>query len=162
MPSHYTTNTTTSPANTSRSRAPADSNNTVVNGQNYKIGSDTLKIQTTLHSLELKISTSISTNDAALMVLGEYGCGISGEPSNFVLTDDDEETLDNENIMPEDLYNNLKPEQLSTDQSFTDVNDPFYQLDDAKPQTADVQQDAEEAAKTPSYVAMAAAIGRAG
>ena len=68
--------------------------------------------------------------------------------------------MDNENIMPEDLYNNLKPEQLPTDQSFTDVNDPFYQLDDAKPQTADAQQAAEEAAKTPSYVKMAAMIGR--
>ena len=69
MPNHYTNTTTTSAGNTSRARPPSDSNQMVVNGQTLGAGSDAALIQMSLAEQGLKVSTSISINDAALMVL---------------------------------------------------------------------------------------------
>ena len=156
MPIEYTQSELSSPAVSQA--ASQQTRQVVVNGKTYKRSSNAAQIQIVLKARDQKISSTISTNEAALMLLAEYDCGLSGEPSNFTLTDDDTETIDNENIMDDELYNFAKPEQMSPDQSFTDVNDPFYQLDDELPDKYQVQEASVKAAKMPSFVKIASAI----
>ena len=158
MPIQYTKSELSSPA--ASAAASQQTRQVVVNGKIYKKTSNAAQIQIALQGRNLKISSTIDINEAALMLLAEFDCGISNEPSNFTLTDDEAETIDNEKIMDEELYDSLSPEQMSPDQSFTDVNDPFYQLDDELPDKYQVQEAKDKAAKMPNFVKIAANITR--
>tara|TARA_Y100000310_G_scaffold29770_1_gene28287 strand:- start:6972 stop:7475 length:504 start_codon:yes stop_codon:yes gene_type:complete len=143
---------------TERSTPSRSGRTVVIDGKVYKRSSNSAQIQIALKQRNLKVSNSVSSNEAALMLLTEYDCGLSGETSTFTLTGDQAETIDNENIMDEDLYGSLKPEPISPDQSFTDVNDPFYQLDDELSDKYQVQEETEKASMMPSLGTVAVRI----
>jgi len=168
MPPTYTTSptpstTTTGTQGTTRRRRKQtqptpDTSNIVVNGQIYKKSSDSAIIQMSLAKRNLNVSSTISANAAGLMLLSELDCGLSTETFDFVLTDDVTETIDNENIMDEERYKTLSPEEIPALQSFTDVNDPFYQLDDELPDKYQVEKAQEEKSQEPSFIRLAAAL----
>lgn len=94
------------------------------------------------------------------MLLAEYDCGVSGEKFDFSLSDDQTETLDNENIMDEERYKKLEPQEIPAIESFPDVKDPFYQLDDELPEGYQVEQADASAEAVPSYIRTAITLMR--
>jgi len=119
------------------------------------------EIYTSLSQLGISTNNEASLNQTAELLLNELGCAISGEPSKgFTLTDDDTETLDNENLPSTAVHDNPKPEKLSATDSFTVPDDPFFQLDDAIPDNYRIQDEEEQQAAAPSFVTITAALSR--
>jgi len=124
-----------------------------------KSSPDTLQIYSALQKAGINISDGVALNDASKILLDELGYTVSGEERIFTLIDDDTQTLDDENIFDASSYSELKPEKLSAKDSFTDPNDPFFQLDDAIPDNYQRQIEDTQSASEPSYVSLAATVG---
>jgi len=122
----------------------------------------TAAVYQSLQACGIPTNSETSLNQASQILLGDLGCGISAESKTFTLTSDAADTLDNENIFNKDMYDSLKPEELSTSDSFNDPDDPFYQLDNSIPDNYAEQAAENAAAAEPSYVTLAVSLsGRA-
>tara|TARA_Y100000310_G_scaffold155438_1_gene154932 strand:- start:181 stop:780 length:600 start_codon:yes stop_codon:yes gene_type:complete len=116
---------------------------------------NTAKILKGLEQYETSINSDTSLNQASQILLEGLGCAISNEPRNFTLSDDNTTTIENENIVDPSIAT-LKPEQLSMTDSFIDVNDPIYQLDDEIPEDIQQERGAIDLQDEPSYVSFVA------
>ena len=140
-------------------RISIQKNTISINGRsiNTTTSPNTAKIYRGLLEYGVSPGSSGLLNDSALILMEELGCAISGEPRDFILTDDDTTSLGNEELVNPSL-SAMKPEAMDATDSFTDENDPFYKLDDEIPQNLQAQREEEETAMAPSYVVFAATM----
>ena len=171
MPNHPTTTESTSPstqasqgATTSSTNGSQRSKTTIYVNDTFidtKTQPNATEIHTSLSQRGISSNDEASLNQTSQLLLNDLGCAISGEPGRgFTLTDDDTETLDNENLPSTVALNNPKPEELSATDSFTDPNDPFFQLGDAIPDNYRTQIEEEQQAVEPSFVTITTALSR--
>tara|TARA_R110000744_G_scaffold135647_3_gene245143 strand:+ start:669 stop:1322 length:654 start_codon:yes stop_codon:yes gene_type:complete len=74
-----------------------------------------------------------SNADLAMEVLNTLGCSLIEKNKSFSLLDDqtDKTEIQNPNILDEDGFKKIKNLQKKADDKFSNVDDPFYKLDDA-------------------------------
>jgi len=134
-------------------------NTIFVNGEvlNKRTDSEKIRIYKGLQQYGRSVNQDTSLNESAQILLDELGCAISNEPRSFSLSDDDTETIENENIVDPSIRK-LQPEPLVATDSFIDTNDPFYQLDDEIPQDIQQQREAVDIQNEPSYVSFASGM----
>ena len=91
---------------------------------------DRSRISSALGKSGISINRGISLNERAEMLLGAFECAVRPEKKNYSLITscDDTEVIENENILDSTSYD-VNPTPISAKDKFTNVSDPFYNLD---------------------------------
>jgi len=111
-----------------------------------------------LQKHNIPFDNGMTWNGAAKTLMGALDCGIIDMSMGYSPRGDQEESLDNENIMDDDLYGSLKPEPMSANDSFTDPADPFYQMGDDLPDNISAERQETERKNESSYITFASAL----
>lgn len=122
----------------SQFRDVTDGESQILAGKKVYKGSQRYEVQAALEVLRQngivkKITPGASNLINDLSVMLAYGCTTSSESIDFSLMTDqtDIEEIDNENIMPN--YEFVQNKKIETIQSFKNIKDSFYTLDDRAP-----------------------------
>ena len=116
------------------------------------------KILSGLQAQGISFDNGMTWNGAAKTLMGALDCGIENMANNFSLVGDQEESLENENIMDDDLYGSLNPAPISANDSFTDPNDPFYQMGDSTADNIQAQRQKTSTQNEKNYISFASRL----
>jgi hypothetical protein len=121
--------------------------------------SDTRRIKRALDKGNISVNKNISLNEKAEILLGVLDCAVRSEKKNYSLitTCDDTEVIENENILDSTSYN-VNPTPISAKDKFTNVSDPFYNLDSDIPDRYSVMNSAFVLKDLPDFVCFAAKL----
>jgi len=124
--------------------------------------SDPRRIKRALDKGNISVNKNISLNEKAEILLGVLDCAVRSEKKNYSLitTCDDTEVIENENILDSTSYN-VNPTPISAKDKFTNVSDPFYNLDSDIPDRYSVMNSAFVLKDLPDFVCFAAKLNMA-
>jgi len=120
---------------------------------------DRSRIGSALGKSGISVNGGISLNERAEMLLGVLECAVCPEKKNYSLITscDDTEVIENENILDSTSYN-VNPTPISAKDKFTNVDDPFYNLDSDIPDSYSVRTKRAAIKNTPDFVCFAAKL----
>ena len=123
--------------------------------------SDTRRIKRALDKGNISVNKNISLNEKAEILLGVLDCAVRSEKKNYSLitTCDDTEVIENENILDSTSYN-VNPTPISAKDKFTNVSDPFYNLDSDIPDRYSERNKRVATRNLPDFVCFAAKLYR--
>ena len=121
--------------------------------------SDTRRIKRALDKGNISVNKNISLNEKAEILLGVLDCAVRSEKKNYSLitTCDDTEVIENENILDSTSYN-VNPTPISAKDKFTNVSDPFYNLDNDIPDRYSERNKRVATRNLPDFVCFAAKL----
>ena len=120
---------------------------------------DRSRIGSALGKSGISINRGISLNERAEMLLGAFECAVRPEKKNYSLITscDDTEVIENENILDSTSYD-VNPTPISAKDKFTNVSDPFYNLDSDIPDRYSIMNGAFILKNMPDFVCFAAKL----
>ena len=117
---------------------------------------DSLQIRGAINKNNIPVNKNISLNEKAEILLGFLECAVHSEKKNYSLITscDDTEVIENENILDSTSYD-VNPTSISAKDKFTNVDDPFYNLDSDIPDSYSVRTRRAAIKNLPDFVCFA-------
>ena len=144
-----------------RKKKRASRKTRLIGGQNVSIDTqpDTYQILSAFKKNKISTGENSSLNEKAEILLGTLDCAVvsEGKKYSLITTCGDAEAIENENILDPTSYD-VRPEAISAKDKFTNVDDPFYNLDDDIPDRYSVMNGSFATKNLPDFVCFTAKL----
>ena len=144
-----------------RKKKRASRRTRLIGGQNVNIDTqpDTYQILSAFKKNKISTGENSSLNEKAEILLGTLDCAVvsEGKKYSLITTCGDAEAIENENILDPTSYD-VRPEAISAKDKFTNVNDPFYNLDDDIPDRYSIMNSSFATRNLPDFVCFTAKL----